>query len=244
MPSNLSSPAVDIIIPVYNEGATIRRTLAALEANVKTPCRLLICYDFDEDDTLSAIRETPINREIFFVKNQGRGPHAAVLTGMRTSEAPFMLVYPADDDYNAGIIDTMVEEALRGNDIVCASRFIPGGNMIGCPFLKRVLVRMAAFSLYRLARIPTRDSTNGFRLFSRRLLQRVKIESSTGFSYSLELLAKCHRLGWGIAEVPARWYERPVGKSRFRVLRWLPAYLRWYFYIYATTYLRYGPESV
>lgn len=244
MPSNLSSPALDIIIPVYNEGETIRRTVDALESSVKTPFRVLICYDFDEDDTISALRETSIASKILLVKNSGRGPHAAVLTGMQCSEAPFILVYPADDDYNAGIIDAMVWEALRGNDVVCASRFIPGGNMIGCPFLKRALVRMAAFSLYRLALIPTRDSTNGFRLFSRRLLQRVTIQSSTGFSYSLELLAKCHRLGWGIAEVPARWYERTAGKSRFRVLRWLPAYLRWYIYVYATTYLKYGPKSV
>lgn len=244
MPSNPSSPALDIIIPVYNEGATIRRTVGALESKVKTPFRLLICYDFDEDDTVRVLRETSITHEILFVKNRGRGPHAAVLTGMQSSEAPYLLVYPADDDYNAGIIDAMVQQASRGNDIVCASRFIPGGNMVGCPLLKRALVRIAAFSLYKVARMPTRDSTNGFRLFSRRLLQRVTIQSSTGFSYSIELLAKCHRLGWPIAEVAARWYERATGKSRFRVLRWLPAYLRWYFYVYATTYLKYGPESV
>jgi dolichol-phosphate mannosyltransferase len=237
------SVELDIVIPVYNEGRTIIRTLATL-AQIKTPFQVLICYDFDEDDTLKAIRESGDDRGIRFIKNTGRGPHAAVVSGFKASKAPFVLVYPADDDYNAGIVDDMVRRALDGSDIVCASRFMPGGNMVGCPLLKKILVRLAGGSLHKLARIPTHDATNGFRMFSRRLVERVQIESSEGFSYSLELLVKCHRLGWPIAEIPAQWHERTVGKSRFRVLRWLPAYLDWYCYAFATTYLRRGASCV
>jgi dolichol-phosphate mannosyltransferase len=51
-------------------------------------------------------------------------------------------------------------------------------------------------------------------------------------------VVKCHRLRWRIGEVPAQWYERTRGTSRFQVMRWLPAYLRWYLYAFATTYLR------
>jgi dolichol-phosphate mannosyltransferase len=55
---------------------------------------------------------------------------------------------------------------------------------------------------------------------------------------------KAHRLRWRIGEVPALWFERKHGTSRFRVLKWLPAYLRWYRYAFATTYLRRPPQSV
>ena len=48
------------------------------------------------------------------------------------------------------------------------------------------------------------------------------------------MLAKAHRAGWKIGEVPAHWRERTQGSSRFRVVKWLPAYLHWYFYIFAT----------
>ena len=69
-----------------------------------------------------------------------------------------------------------------------------------------------------------------FRLFSRRVIERIPVESDQGFCYSIELLVKAHRLDWPVAEVPVRWIERRHGQSRFRVLKWLPAYLRWYGY--------------
>jgi glycosyltransferase involved in cell wall biosynthesis len=207
----------------------------------------LICYDREDDNTLPAIRN---NRESFssltieFVRNRGRGAHGAVLTGFSASTAPFILVFPADDDFNAGSIDAMVAEATKGCDIVCASRFMAGGSMVGCPWLKAALVRAASFTLYYVARLPTHDASSGFRLFSRRVLDEIEIESERGFCYSIELLVKCHRLHWRIGEVPAQWFERTRGASRFQVIKWLPDYLRWYIYAFATTYLRRAAASV
>ena len=237
--------ALDILIPVYNEGGNILRTLAALDAAVTTPARVLICYDFEEDDTLSTIRQQWQGRlPIFFVRNTGRGAHGAVLSGFAASTAPHILVYPADDDYNAVILDRMAAAAQAGNDIVSACRFMPGGEMTNCPWLKDLLVRLSAFTLHYLAGVPARDSSNGFRLFSRRVVDSLVIESSRGFTYSIELLVKVHRLRWPMADVPARWFERTAGESRFRVLPWLGAYLRWYRYAFATTFLRRGPQTV
>jgi len=72
----------------------------------------------------------------------------------------------------------------------------------------------------------------------------VPLESTEGFTYSIELLVKCHRLGWRIGEVPVEWHERKTGLSRFRVIGWLPAYFRWFKYAFETTYLKRGPEAV
>ena len=243
----MTSPRLDIVIPVYNEGNIILATLGELRRQVAVPSRILICYDLPDDDTLATIKAHPEQVEglnIEYVRNRSRGPHAAVMSGFAASRAPFVLVFPADDDFNAGVIDAMVAKAEQGVDVVCASRFIPGGCMEGCRWLKEMLVRTAAFTLYYLARLPTRDATNGFRLFSRRVIERVEIESDLGFCYSLEMLVKCHRLGWPVADVPAKWFERRQGASRFQVLNWVPAYLRWYMYAFATTFLRLPATSV
>jgi glycosyltransferase involved in cell wall biosynthesis len=238
---------LDVIIPVCNEGANILPALQSLMRAVKTPLRVLICYDCEDDNTLTAIRnkrDTLSALPIEFVRNQGRGAHGAVLTGFAASAAPFVLVMMADDDYNAGIIDAMVAKAKSGCDIVCATRFMPGGSMVGCPWLKSALVRTGNFTLHHLGRLPTQDATNGFRLFARRVLDQIVIESDRGFCYSIELVVKCHRLHWRIGEVPAQWRERTRGMSRFQVMKWLPAYLRWYFYAFATTYLRRSARTV
>ena len=236
---------LDIIIPVYNEGENISDVLDALARSVKNPFRVLICYDHDNDTTLPVIRATgrwPF--EIVAVKNEGAGVHGAVLTGFRVSTAPAVLVVPADEPFNIGIVDQMLERFEQGCDIVAPSRFMKGGRMEAAPFLKGCLARAASFVLYYAAGLPTHDSSYGFRLFSRRVIERISIESTAGFTYSIELLAKCHRLGWRIEEIPAQWFERTRGSSRFRVLKWLPAYLQWFFYIFSTTFLFRGPRSV
>jgi dolichol-phosphate mannosyltransferase len=237
---------LDIVIPVYNEGANILRTLGALRGNVRTPYRVMICYDREDDDTLAALAAVPEAdaRPVALVKNEGKGTHGAVMTGLSKSSAPYVAIFMADDDFNGAVLDSMVAQARTGAEVVCASRFMPGGCMVGCPWLKALLVRTASSTLRGLAQFPTRDATNGFRLFSQRIVSQVEVESREGFTYSLELTAKAHRLRWKIVEVPAHWFERREGTSRFKVLKWLPAYLRWYGYVFATTWLRRGPATV
>jgi len=236
----------DIIIPVHNEAENILPILESLETHVKTPFRVFICYDHDDDNTLPVIRNNN-NRysfQIVEVKNRGKGPHGAVITGFERSNAPAAIVFPSDDTFNAPIIDQMYEKFKEGNDIVGAGRFIEGGCMKGCPWVKALLVRTASFTLHHIAKIPIRDSTSGFKLFSRKVLERIFIESTEGFTYSLELVVKCHRLRWKIDEVPAQWYERTKGKSRFRVFKWLLPYIRWYIFGFMTTFFKMSPETV
>ena len=240
-------PQLDIVIPVYNESRNILAALGALARDVKTPARVLICYDAEDDDTLPAVRnnmQAYAGLPVEFIRNSGRGAHTAIMSGFRASNAPFVVVYPADDDRNAAILDRMVTCAEQGGDVVCASRFMPGGSMVGCPWLKAALVRSASFTLHHFARLPAQDASNGLRLFSRRVIEQIPVESDQGFAYSIELLVKAHRLRWPISQVPSQWIERRQGQSRFRVLKWLPAYLRWYGYAFATTFLRRRPETV
>ncbi len=238
--SEESHVALDIVIPVFNEGDNITPVLESFRSHIRNRYRVLICYDFEGDNTLAAVKSWPHfnDNDFVFVRNPVRGPHAAVLAGFKASQAPAILVYPADDDYNAPQIDKMIALSREGYDIVCASRFARGGSMKECPWLKSLLVRMAGWSLFHLGRIPTRDASNGLRMFSKSLIEEVQFESNEGFTYSIELLVKAHRMGRAITEVPVQWFQRKKGESRFKVLKWLPAYLQWYFYAFATTYFR------
>jgi dolichol-phosphate mannosyltransferase len=235
-------PTLDIIIPVYNEGRNIAGVISGLKNYMHTRARVLIVYDDDDDDTIPVIANGIITSSgavnpqlpIELVRNHGRGPHAAVMTGFAKSTAPFVMMFPADDVLNAPIIDMMMALARKGNDVVSASRFMLGGEMLGQDWLKSVIRRSANYTLHHVAGLPTTDATNGCRLFSRRVIEQIKVESTQGFSYGIELTVKAHRFGWKMADVPYVQIERSGRKSRFRMRKWLPAYLHWYGYAFAT----------
>lgn len=237
---------LDIIIPVYNEGENIIETLLAIKQNTKNPFRILICYDFDEDNTIPVVKkiEKEVEFPILFVKNKGTGVHRAVTTGFEESNAEAVLVFPADEAYNVHIIDEMYRKFEEGAHVVVASRFMRGGYMKGGPLFKSLVVRIASFTLRWLVGVPASDVSYGLRLFSKKLLDTVKIESTAGFTYAIELLMKVHRLGWKISEVPAKWLKREKGESRFNFKKWLPHYFRWYLYALETTYLRKSSKTV
>ena len=230
---------LEIIIPVFNEGDKILKLMDLFQRNVKNNFRVIFCYDLDNDNIFEYKNKLKnFNFEILFIKNPSRGPCSAIKKGLKSGNSDCVIVYPADDFINSNLLDTMYNKFLEGSHIVAASRFVKGGSMKGCPIIKSILVRTASFTLYYLSSIPIKDASNGFRLFSRQLLNDVTIESKVGFAYSLELLAKCNRLKYKISEIPAQWEERSEGSSRFKVFKWLPQYLKWYIYGISTTWLR------
>ena len=236
---------LEIIIPIYNEGEKVVKLLELFQISIKTQFRVLFCYDLDNDNIFNYKDNfKKFNFDIQFIKNPAKGPCSAIKEGFKLGSSDCVIVYPADDFINFNILDQMYNEFLNGSHIVAASRFMKGGSMKGCPLIKSILVRFASSTLYFFSSIPVKDASNGFRLFSRRLLNIVQVESKVGFAYSLELLVKCNRLKFKIAEIPAQWEERSEGSSRFKILKWLPQYLRWYFYGLGTTWLKKSYKNI
>jgi dolichol-phosphate mannosyltransferase len=224
---------VDFLMPVYNEGPNIARALAEIDRKVPLSKRVLVVYDFDEDDTLPALRELKARYPwVEPLRNTlGRGVLNAIRAGIAAARAEVVVVTMADLSDDIAIVPRMVELIREeGYDIVCASRYMPGGRQMGGPWLKKQLSRLAGLSLYWLGGLPVRDATNAFRAYRREVLASIPIESTGGFEYSLELTAKAHAQGRRITEVPSTWRDRTAGQSRFRLRAWLPKYLKWYWY--------------
>ena len=223
---------LDIIIPVFNEDEIIISTIKNILSVVKSDFRILICYDYDEDPTLKIIKNNfPNDEKIVFVKNHSKGFNSAIISGFRSSQAQAVIFFMGDDHINHNIIDLCFKKFKEGYEIVCPSRFIRGGEMIGNPILKEVLTRLASFILYNFTSFPIKDATNSFRLFSKKFIDSIQVESQKGFTLSFELTAKAHRLGYKITEVPTIWEERNRGKSKFKLFSFIPPYLKWFFYI-------------
>ena len=227
-------PAVTIVVPVYNEGENIRQTLEEIDAKVSVEAETWLVYDCDEDSTLGPARAVAGRTRVPFrlVKNKyGRGALNAIKTGLEDAESALVVVTMADLCDPPEVINGLVATAEREHaDIVCASRYMKGGCQRGGPKLKGFLSHLAGILLCWFARLPTHDPTNSFKLYRKTFLDAVKIESTGGFEIGIELVVKCRALGGKIVEIPTTWRDRVAGKSNFKLWRWLPNYLRWFFY--------------
>jgi len=148
--------------------------------------------------------------------------------GIAATSAPYVLISMADGSDEPQVVDPMVALAKGGADVVAASRYMRGGRQIGGPLLKRLMSRVAGLTLHWFARVPTHDPTSNFKLYSRRFIDSVTIESTAGFELALELTVKATRAGRRVAEVPTTWRDRTSGQSNFKLRKWLPHYLHWY----------------
>ena len=226
-----AGPALSVVVPVYNEGENVVPTLRGIIEKSRTrPLEVLVVHDFDEDTTVPVVKrlQSEIPELRLHRNDLGRGVLNAIKSGLAVARAPFVLVTMGDGSDDAADIDSMYALAKGGADVVAGSRYMRGGRQIGGPLLKRSMSRAAGLSLHWVAGIPVHDATSNFRMYSKRLLDRVTIESDGGFELGIELTVKAHLLGMRVAEVPTTWRDRTAGQSRFQLWRWLPRYLRWY----------------
>lgn len=222
-----------IVIPVYNEGENIAQAIWKIENDVQSKHIINVIYDFAEDTSIPVVEKektkykTPIN----LIKNKyGRGVLNAIKTGLETAQTEYVIVTMADLSDPPIVMNTMLQIAEEKRaDIVCASRYMKGGKQVGGPLLKGLMSKYAGLSLYYIAKLPTHDATNSFKLYKTSFLKKQKIESTGGFELGIELVVKAHLQGFKIAETPTIWTDRQSGKSNFKLMEWLPSYLKWYF---------------
>lgn len=221
-----------IVIPVYNEGANFPALWREMTEHLKLPFTALIAFDFDGDDTLPVARQIIEQGEtrLKLIKNTyGRGVVGAIRTGFDAAPAGPVLVVMADLSDDLAQVGKMLELYRRGSHVVVGSRYMKGGKLIGGPWFKQLLSRLSGLTLCWFRGIPTHDATNAFKIYDRAMLSGIRIESKGGFELSLEITVKAFLAGYTISETPSTWRDRTAGTSRFRLWKWLPHYLKWYF---------------
>jgi len=216
-------------MPVYNEGEVIEETISRVESSIKIPHELLIIHDMDEDTTVPEVKKLQKKYpNAKLVKNiYSKGALNALKTGLKKAEGEAVCVMMADLTDDPRVLNDMAKKYDEGFDVIAASRYMKGGHQIGGPLIKQILSRVAGVSLYYLGILPMHDATNSFRLYSKKFLNSVNIESDGGFELAIELTVKAHFNGFKVTEVPTTWAYLDK-ESRFYLKKWLPKYFKWY----------------
>ena len=234
----MTATLASIVIPAYNEGESIRRHVERLIFSVKSTVEILVIVDDPSDTTLPVINNMAqtFPELACLINTTGKGPANAIKFGLAASSGEVVVVTMADGCDDPAQIDELIRLVDRGVAIAAASRYMAGGQQVGGPRFKSLLSRIGGKSLKILCNAGTNDATNSYKAYSREFLETVTIESDAGFELGLELVAKAIRLKKPIAEIPTIWLDRTEGASNFKLIKWLPKYLKWYFYAF-------GPKS-
>jgi dolichol-phosphate mannosyltransferase len=232
MASVSGAPRVSVIMPACEEGALITAVLDRLFESIWLSCEVLVIVDSPGDPTVPVIEWYAAKepRLACLINSYGRGPANAIRFGMDAARADVIVVTMADGCDDSQQIDDLARLVERGVAVAAASRYMAGGQQVGGPLIKGLLSRSAGRSLHLLARTGTRDATNSFKAYSTTFARMVGIDSRHGFEIGIELTAKARRLRLPVAEVPTIWLDRPAGVSSFKIIKWIPRYLRWYWF--------------
>ncbi|MFN0242126.1 MAG: glycosyltransferase [Planctomycetota bacterium] len=151
--------------------------------------------------------------------------------------AQIVVEMDADFSHDPAYVPTLVAEleaSAPAVGLVLGSRSISGGRDADRGFVRRSITKAANLYIRMLLGVRVRDCNSGFRCWSRRTLETIRVENafSPGPAIVQELLFKTARAGIGITEVPIQFANRRHGESTLTMRLLLQGYttvlkLRW-----------------
>lgn len=202
---------LSIVIPVYNEEATIEALVErVLAAPIELDKELIIVDDGSTDGTLDKLerfdRENGV-RVVHHARNRGKG--AALRSGFRLARQDLIIVQDADLEYDPRDYRQLLQPLLDDEaDVVFGSRFAGGGAQRALNFWSATGNRFLTRLSNLLANLDLTDVETGYKVLKRDVMQRIRIEEDR-FGVDPELTAKIARLpGVRIVEVGVSYAPR------------------------------------
>lgn len=203
---------LSVIVPVFNEAATVERLLTRLLA-VKPVYEVVVVNDGSTDDTaeiLTKLQKKHKTLRVISQYNQGKG--AAVRRGISEVSGTHVLIQDADLEYDPADIPALLQPIAQGKaEVVFGSRFLgPHLNLLFWHWVGNMFLNLVVNVLYNTT---LSDMETCYKVVPVAALKAAKL-SANGFDIEPEITCKLLSMGYRIYEVPISYVGRTMAEGK------------------------------